>query len=110
MAQTSDAIVAVLDSGVDPRQLSEFHGFRAAAILPGPHPSDWVDQCGHGTRVAATILTVTPEAKILPVCVTDEYGALRSPARLADALNWTFTRCQRRQSRIPQSVPKLKMC
>src|SRR5690242_5096938 len=88
MAQPSEAIVAVLDSGVDPRRLSEIHP--APALLPGPQPTDWIDHCGHGTKVAATILAIAPEAQILPVCVTDRYGALESPERLTEALTWVL--------------------
>ncbi|MHC4939274.1 MAG: S8 family serine peptidase [Planctomycetota bacterium] len=82
-------IVAIVDSGIDPD-----HPLLAGRIAPGgydfigndPDPRDERngldddgdgivdDQYGHGTFVASLVLTVAPEARILPVRVLDGEG------------------------------------
>jgi len=88
-ARGAGIVVAVVDTGVDPA-----HPLLAGRIAPGgydfidndPDPRDERngldddgngipdDQYGHGTFIASLVLTVAPDARILPVRVLDDEG------------------------------------
>ncbi len=101
LATGSGVTVAVLDSGVDAA-----HPLLAGRLAPG---RDFVDgdsdptderthadtdgdglvdeQFGHGTFVASLVLTVAPDARVLPVRVLDANGR-GTAARVAAGIQW----------------------
>lgn len=88
-------IVAVVDTGLNPKLVS------ANRCLPGINLSgygpteDTADQMGHGTKMATTVWSCCPEARILPIRVTDASGVLRAHRILVDALDWLCGQRQR---------------
>jgi subtilisin family serine protease len=80
--------VAVIDSGVNP--LPEFDGRLCAGVNLTSHGAiaGTLDEQGHGTIIARTILTVMPRARIVPIRVMDRRGALEAPELLEEAFAW----------------------
>ncbi len=86
----SSAVVAVIDTGVDPT-----HPLLQESLLPGanfiPHAGAvavaWSDGNGHGTHVAGVVLHNNPFVKILPVRVLDREGE-GDIAPIAEGVVW----------------------
>ena len=80
--------VAVVDTGVSEEHLA------ADAVRPGVNlcgeglPDITVDDNGHGTAVADTILRATSAACIVPVKLMGQYGYPQSPEQLEFAFEW----------------------
>lgn len=72
-ADPSGAVVAVLDTGVDPN-----HAWFANRLVPGQSfvgdPLDSSDGHGHGTHVAGIVSQTNPAARIMPIRVMDATG------------------------------------
>jgi membrane-anchored mycosin MYCP len=75
------ALLALIDSGLDPRADARI----AAALAPGARDGDLRDVSGHGTALARRALEVCRECRILPIAVTAE-GPGITPPRLAAAI------------------------
>lgn len=109
--------VAVVDTGVDPASPV----FAPGTLLPGPSVVDPggsanYDCDGHGTAAAAVIAGqqsglfgftgVAPEAKVLPIRVTDDATRPGSPVQLANAIR-TATAAGARIISVSYAVPVL---
>lgn len=80
--------IAVIDTGIYAAQLSY------ASVLPGVNFSgegatdDAADPHGHGTAVAATIVQIATQARLVPIRIMDRRGVLRNAAALEAAFDW----------------------
>src|SRR5690606_2432242 len=59
--------VAVIDTGISEHPFFEDKNVERGYSIFSEEEDAWNDQDGHGTHVAATVLSVAPEATILPV-------------------------------------------
>ena len=76
-----DAIVAVMDSGVDPRWVPLAQRMTGWGDT-GQDP--WTDTVGHGSMVAAILMAVAPQARVYPVKPgTSPEGAMSSMGTLS---------------------------
>lgn len=77
--QTVPVTVAVLDTGSEPCDENR-HRFLEGADMVYPDRNGWVDEDGHGTHVAGTIIDCTwgLDVSILPIQVFKKDGALTS--------------------------------
>ncbi|QHW29413.1 S8/S53 family peptidase [Paenibacillus rhizovicinus] len=93
---SSIATIAVIDSGVNVEKLPP-----GTVVLPGINLSgegdetDIADHSGHGTAVSATILSVAPAARLLPVKLMDRRGALRDKSQIDTAFAWILANAAR---------------
>ena len=92
--KTSDLVVAVLDTGVNPAS-TELHGH--LMLTARAQTGDTTDADGHGTRIAETILRAASGAKgqgkqimILPIKVTGN-GLGIEPGALGEAVNYAVS-------------------
>jgi len=67
-----EVVVAVLDTGIDTtdRRIGD-RTDGSEVVVEGAKPED---VCGHGTRVAGTILTIAPNSRVLSIKVADDRG------------------------------------
>jgi subtilisin family serine protease len=85
--QPAGVVVAVVDSGVDPREGLRVEG--GADLVDGDATAS--DPDGHGTAVAAAVLGACPGCTVLPVRVLSRNGT--APwARLAAGIVWAVDR------------------
>jgi subtilisin family serine protease len=88
MFDVRNVAVAVIDTGVSADRLP------AGTLLSGVNLSgegsaeDSSDSNGHGTAVAATILSIAPRTRIVPIKLLGTFGYLRKPDHLELAFEW----------------------
>jgi hypothetical protein len=87
--QNSSVIVAVIDTGIDPK-----HSIFSGRYMPGYNMiaanNNGADDHGHGTHVAGTVLDVTiaiPGIKVMPVKVLNS-GGIGANLNVANGIRW----------------------
>lgn len=100
MSPSNSISVAAIDTGVDPERI------HAAHLLPGLNLSDegqsdeTIDYGTHGTEVAQTILSIAPQARIVPIKIVNRKGILRNPETMSIAFQWILENRNRLNIRV----------
>ncbi|KAA5534533.1 S8/S53 family peptidase [Taibaiella lutea] len=90
-------VVAVLDTGINTDNITG--GNYLPEISFNPETDIPVTLKAHGTDVCNTILKIAPEAILLPVQITNEFGQLNTPL-LEAALDWILQKHQQMNIKV----------
>jgi subtilisin family serine protease len=96
-ASSSNIVVAVIDSGVDPAGILDAPAVAGINLSGDGKDGDTLDRFGHGTQVAGTIIRSAPSAVILPIKLMGDRGYLCHPERLEAAFEWILANRARHQ-------------
>src|SRR5262245_36884511 len=80
--------IAIIDTGVAVERLTSGTVLKGVNLSGDGPPDDTWDEHGHGTRIAATILSMAPWAPIVPVKLICKFGYLRASSQLEAAFDW----------------------